>query len=131
MLIFLGNNMSGFSVGDVVELSSGGCDLCVMEIDQNQPNDIHCVWFNDALEGLPRTFAFSLDTLKIKIALPNRTVLKYMHNMQVGDVVKLRCGSPLMTVDSVAGLKISCTWFDKNQLNPLQYTFPSVVLVEV
>lgn len=123
--------MSKIDVGDVVELSSGGCDLCVMDIDQNQSNDIRCVWFNNSLEGLPHTFVFSLNTLKIKTPLLNRTVLHYVHKMQVGDVVRLRSVSPLMTVDNIVGHQISCTWFDKNQFAPLQYTFPSIVLVKI
>ncbi len=36
---------------------------------------------------------------------------------KTGDIVKLRSGGPEMTVTSVEGDDIVCTWFDENGVN--------------
>ncbi|WP_199728308.1 YodC family protein [Achromobacter sp. K91] len=46
---------------------------------------------------------------------------------QQGDVVQLKSGGPLMTVTSISGNDVSCTWFDeKNKVNTR--SFPAAIL---
>ncbi len=35
--------------------------------------------------------------------------------MNKGDVVQLKSGGPVMTVEEVSGEGVFCTWFDKNK----------------
>jgi uncharacterized protein YodC (DUF2158 family) len=46
---------------------------------------------------------------------------------QSGDLVRLRSGGPLMTVDSVKGNQADCFWTDENGV-PNDATFPVDVL---
>lgn len=47
---------------------------------------------------------------------------------KIGDIVRLRSGSPLMTVVGISGSsRISCKWF-VNNMNPEQCEFPSQAL---
>lgn len=49
-------------------------------------------------------------------------------SFKVGDVVRLKSGSPLMTIVSISGSsRISCKWF-VNNMNPEQCEFPSQAL---
>jgi uncharacterized protein YodC (DUF2158 family) len=46
---------------------------------------------------------------------------------EVGSVVQLKSGGPLMTVKAITGREVTCTWFDDD--NKLQSaTFPAEVL---
>lgn len=49
-------------------------------------------------------------------------------SFKVGDVVRLKSGSPLMTIVSISGSsRIGCKWF-VNNTNPEQCEFPSQAL---
>jgi uncharacterized protein YodC (DUF2158 family) len=45
----------------------------------------------------------------------------------VGSVVQLKSGGPLMTVMTVSGGEVACTWFDQED-QPQFKTFPAGVL---
>ncbi|MBD2769374.1 DUF2158 domain-containing protein [Hymenobacter sp. BT664] len=46
----------------------------------------------------------------------------------VGDTVKLKSGSPVMTVAEVEGDEVVCIWFDKSQQN--KQRFPAATLIK-
>lgn len=121
--------MSHFQPGHVVELSSGECDLTIEKIDQLQPDDIPCVWFNMTLGGLPNRVKFPRDILKLKESQGAYPVFIPLWEIKIGDVVKLRSGGPRMTIVGIHGSDFTCTWFDQNQRDPLSETFSLALLV--
>jgi len=50
--------------------------------------------------------------------------------LDVGNLVRLKSGGPLMTVAAVNGDQISCIWFGSDS-TPHRETFPEVLLTEV
>jgi uncharacterized protein YodC (DUF2158 family) len=50
--------------------------------------------------------------------------------LQVGDLVRLKSGGPLMTVAAVDGDQISCIWFGSDH-TPHRESFPAVLLSKV
>jgi uncharacterized protein YodC (DUF2158 family) len=55
----------------------------------------------------------------------NATIGSRLHQ---GDLVRLRSGGPLMTVDSVKGDQVECVWTDLNNGQPDDATFPAEML---
>jgi uncharacterized protein YodC (DUF2158 family) len=61
-------------------------------------------------------------------ALPEHAVdAAGVSSLQRGDLVRLRSGGPLMTVDTVKGKVVDCIWTDPNGQTD-QATFPVEVL---
>jgi uncharacterized protein YodC (DUF2158 family) len=50
--------------------------------------------------------------------------------LQVGDLVRLKSGGPLMTVAAVNGDQIGCIWFGSDH-TPHRESFPEVLLTKV
>jgi uncharacterized protein YodC (DUF2158 family) len=50
--------------------------------------------------------------------------------LEVGDLVRLKSGGPLMTVADVEGDKIGCIWFGPDHM-PHREAFPEVLLTKV
>ncbi len=122
--------MYNFQRGNVVEFSSGQCDMTIEMVDPFQEGDIPCVWFNMTLGGLPNRTAFNRNILKPKeFSNPQQIILP--GELKVGDVVKLRSDGPLMTIMRIQGSDFVCIWFDQNQRGPLCDTFSSHTLVKV
>jgi uncharacterized protein YodC (DUF2158 family) len=48
--------------------------------------------------------------------------------LRQGDLVRLRSGGPLMTVDAVKGDQVECVWTDLNNGQPDDATFPAGML---
>ena len=55
----------------------------------------------------------------------NATIGSQLHQ---GDLVRLRSGGPLMTVDGVKGDQVECVWTDLNNGQPDDATFPADML---
>ena len=55
----------------------------------------------------------------------NATIGSRLHQ---GDLVRLRSGGPLMTVNRVKGEQVECIWTDLNNGQPDDATFPADVL---
>lgn len=55
----------------------------------------------------------------------NATIDSQLHQ---GDLVRLRSGGPLMTVDGVKGDQVECVWTDLNNGQPDDATFPADML---
>jgi uncharacterized protein YodC (DUF2158 family) len=55
----------------------------------------------------------------------NATIGSRLHQ---GDLVRLRSGGPLMTVDGVKGDQVECVWTDLNNGKPDDATFPADML---
>jgi uncharacterized protein YodC (DUF2158 family) len=55
----------------------------------------------------------------------NATIGSRLHQ---GDLVRLRSGGPLMTVDGVKGDQVECVWTDLNNGQPDDATFPADML---
>jgi uncharacterized protein YodC (DUF2158 family) len=55
----------------------------------------------------------------------NATTGSQLHQ---GDLVRLRSGGPLMTVDVVKGDQVECVWTDLNNGQPDDATFPADML---
>lgn len=48
--------------------------------------------------------------------------------IKIGDIVKLRCGGPEMTVKSLGSSAIDCLWFDRDS-QVREYAFPIELLL--
>jgi uncharacterized protein YodC (DUF2158 family) len=59
------------------------------------------------------------------VSSANATIGSRLHQ---GDLVKLRSGGPLMTVDVVKGDQVECVWTDLNNGQPDDATFPADML---
>jgi uncharacterized protein YodC (DUF2158 family) len=59
------------------------------------------------------------------VSSANATISSRLHQ---GDLVKLRSGGPLMTVDVVKGDQVECVWTDLNNGQPDDATFPADML---
>jgi uncharacterized protein YodC (DUF2158 family) len=59
------------------------------------------------------------------VSSANATIGGRLHQ---GDLVKLRSGGPLMTVDVVKGDQVECVWTDLNNGQPDDATFPADML---
>ena len=55
----------------------------------------------------------------------NETIASQLHQ---GDLVRLRSGGPLMTVNGVKGDQVECVWTDLNNGQPDDATFPAGML---
>ena len=55
----------------------------------------------------------------------NGTIASQLHQ---GDLVRLRSGGPLMTVNGVKGDQVDCVWTDSNNGQPDDATFPADLL---
>jgi uncharacterized protein YodC (DUF2158 family) len=55
----------------------------------------------------------------------NATIGSQLHQ---GDLVRLRSGGPLMTVDGVKGDQVECVWTDLSNGQPDDATFPANML---
>jgi len=48
--------------------------------------------------------------------------------LRQGDLVRLRSGGPLMTVNGIKGDQVDCVWTDSNNGQPDDATFPADLL---
>ena len=48
--------------------------------------------------------------------------------LQQGDLVRLRSGGPLMTVNEIKGDQVECVWTDSSNGQPDDATFPAQLL---
>ncbi|MFR9704900.1 DUF2158 domain-containing protein [Aeromonas sanarellii] len=121
--------------GYVVTLSSGGQHMTVMPAsseDDDESNDVRCVWFNTDLGGLPVEWVFPRCVLK-RLDEENEPPYGHPHTrFDDGQVVKLRSGGPAMTVSDrfrTDGVSyVSCVWLDENNREPLSAAFHSEIL---
>jgi uncharacterized protein YodC (DUF2158 family) len=56
-------------------------------------------------------------------------MLQFTPNFQVGDVVQLKSGGPLMTVDGRDGTLVHCSWQDKTGKRTDVFEAPTLKLV--
>ncbi|WP_323891718.1 DUF2158 domain-containing protein [Aeromonas caviae] len=103
-------NKHVFYPGQLVQLRSGSSTMTVNQIDPAS-NYVSCVWFD--YEKSPelnekRLAACVLEPLKVQTFSPNQSA----ETLQEGDVVKLRSGGPLITIQAIRKDDAVCIWFD-------------------
>lgn len=54
-----------------------------------------------------------------------------MENFSVGDMVKLKSGGPIMTIDSVDERGLNCVWFVNEAISPSREYFLLEILKKV
>ncbi|MFM4924891.1 DUF2158 domain-containing protein [Aeromonas dhakensis] len=122
-----------FYPGQQVVLKSGGPVMTVNYVSRKD-GFVDCIWFD--LEFGPERYhtRFSCDVL---VPFRDQTLSSdsALQELRVGDVVKLRSGGPLMTIEIVKAngyeSKTSCLWFDRRAMTPFSYGFhPNALVVE-
>ena len=73
--------------------------------------------------SLPLSMPAFADTIASNAA----TVGRLAPRLARGDLVRLRSGGPLMTINDIQGDRADCLWTDENAL-PQEATFPIYVL---
>ena len=73
--------------------------------------------------GLPLSIPASADTIASNASMVGRIAPLLAR----GDLVRLRSGGPLMTINDIQGDRVDCFWTDENAL-PQEATFPIYVL---
>jgi uncharacterized protein YodC (DUF2158 family) len=98
-----------FQVGNVVQLKSGGPDMTVNHI---LSSNVVCQWFDypQHQERRLRKGTFTHYALK---PVPEKDPLQEASelSLKAGDLVKLKSGSPPMTVSLFQDSAVMCQWF--------------------
>ncbi|MGN5085922.1 DUF2158 domain-containing protein [Aeromonas hydrophila] len=105
-------NKHAFYPGQLVQLKSGSSIMTVNNVDP-MSNYVSCVWFDyekSPVLNEKRLAACVLEPLKVQTFSPNQS--QSAIPLQEGDVVQLRSGGPLITIQAIRKEDAVCIWFD-------------------
>jgi uncharacterized protein YodC (DUF2158 family) len=123
--------MSGgfhFYPGQLVWLKSGSSSMTVSEISSK--DQATCVWFDYDKSPLRYEKKLPLHVLA-SLNVPVEDFDPRVGDFKVGDVVSLRSGGPLMTIQAIRDFNAECLWFDMElrEIMPLSGAFRLAALV--
>ncbi|MEV3802094.1 DUF2158 domain-containing protein [Aeromonas veronii] len=119
-----------FYPGQLVWLKSGSSSMTVNEVSSK--GQATCVWFDYDKSPLRYEKKLPLHVLS-SLPVPFDDFDPHIGTFKVGDVVSLRSGGPLMTIEVISDFNAECLWFDLDlrEIMPLSGCFRLAALVAV
>ncbi len=119
---------SHFYPGQLVWLNSGSYNMTVNEVSSK--GYAICVWFENDKNPMRYEKKLPLCVLS-SLSVQEEDFDPRVGNFQVGDVVSLRSGGPLMTIQLIRNFNAVCVWFDMElrEVMPFSGSFNLAALV--
>ncbi|MCS3833239.1 uncharacterized protein YodC (DUF2158 family) [Aeromonas veronii] len=117
-----------FYPGQLVWLKSGSSSMTVNEVSSK--DQATCIWFDYDQSPLRYEKKLPFHVLS-SLPVPAEDFAPRVGDFKVGDVVSLRSGGPLMTIEVIREFNAECLWFDMElrEIMPLSGTFCLAALV--